>query len=80
MPAVFLLIIAILTTVAGPLIAGESQCFGTVSNAFANDSGSRVGSIRSAQQGYFTIEDRDAFSPEFKKIRVVTTVEYLLED
>jgi len=32
MPAVFLLIIAILTTVAGPLIAGESQCFGTVSN------------------------------------------------
>jgi hypothetical protein len=29
---VFLLIIAILTTGAGPLIAGESECFGTVSN------------------------------------------------
>jgi len=30
--------------------------------------------------GYFAIEDRDAFSPEFKKIRVVTTAEYFLED
>ncbi len=32
MPAVFLTNNCILTTVAGPLIAGESQCFGTVSN------------------------------------------------
>jgi len=47
---------------------------------FAKDSGSRVGAIRNAQQGYLQIEDRDAHSPEWKKIRVVTTVEYFLDE
>jgi hypothetical protein len=47
---------------------------------FAEDSESKVGKIRHASQGYFSISDRDRNSPEFKKIRVVTSVEYYLVD
>lgn len=47
---------------------------------FAKDSESRVGKIRNASQGFFSIEDRDRNSPDLKKIRVVTTVEYYLVD
>jgi hypothetical protein len=47
---------------------------------FAQDSGSKVGKIRQANQGLFSINDRDFNSPHKKKIRVVTTVEYYLED
>jgi len=47
---------------------------------FAEDSGSKIGKIRKATQGFFSINDRDRNSPDFKKIRVVTTVEYFLVD
>lgn len=47
---------------------------------FAEDSHSNVGRIKSATQGQFSIEDRDAFTPWIKNIRVVTTVTYYLED
>jgi hypothetical protein len=47
---------------------------------FAKDSGSKVGKIRSASQGLFTITDRDMNSPDKKNVRVVTTVEYYLND
>ncbi len=47
---------------------------------FAADSGSTVGGIRQARQGYFSIEDRDPFAPQYKRIRVVTTVEYFLTE
>ena len=48
-------------------------------NQFAEDSGSRVGAIRTARQGYFTITERDPSSPHVKLVRVVTTIDYDLE-
>lgn len=61
------------------MIAEATQDARRAAEQFASDSGSRVGDIRSAQQGYFSVEDRDAFSPQWKKVRVVTNVEYFLE-
>jgi len=47
---------------------------------FAEDSESKVGKIRQASQGYFSINDRDRNSPEVKRIRVVTSIQYYLVD
>ena len=46
---------------------------------FAQDSNSKVGRIRRATQGVLEIEDRDAASPEWKVLRVVTTVDFFLD-
>lgn len=46
---------------------------------FAEDSGSRLGSIRRASQGQFSITDRDASTPHIKKVRVVSTIDYNLD-
>ena len=47
---------------------------------FAKDSDSELGKIKKASQGQFSIEDRDANTPHIKRIRVVSTVEYYIED
>lgn len=46
---------------------------------FAEDADASVGAIRSARQGYFSVEDLDSYTPDIKQIRVVTNVEYLLD-
>ena len=45
---------------------------------FAKNSHSKIGKMRTASQGYFDIEDLDENTPQVKKVRVVTTVEYYL--
>ena len=47
---------------------------------FAKDSGSRVGKIKTANQGQITVEEADESTPQKKKIRVVSTVVYFLND
>jgi len=51
-----------------------------VAQKFARDSSSRLGRIRKARQGQFSITDRDRNTPYIKKIRVVSTIEYYLAD
>ncbi len=46
---------------------------------FAKDSGSKVGKMKTASQGQFSIEDQSS-TPFLKKVRVVTTIVYYLED
>jgi uncharacterized protein len=47
---------------------------------FATDSNSKLGGIKHASQGLFTVESRDANTPFIKHVRVVTSVEYYLNN
>ena len=47
---------------------------------FAKDSRSRLGKIKTANQGTFTIENRDSNTPYIKTVRVVTSVTYYLKN
>jgi hypothetical protein len=47
---------------------------------FAKASESKLGKIQTAGQGQFEIDDRDQNTPYIKKLRVVTTVTYALDD
>lgn len=47
---------------------------------FAKNSNSKLNKIVSADQGQFSIDDRDANTPYIKRVRVVTTVTYSLKD
>lgn len=68
------------------MVAAATRDARAAAEQFAEDSGSRVGRIREATQGYFEIEARDgesagwgsADSP-YKKVRVVTTVRFALD-
>ncbi len=47
---------------------------------FAENSKSKLNKIMTADQGQFSIDDRDSNTPYIKKVRVVTTVTYSLKD
>lgn len=51
-----------------------------VAEKFAIDSNSKLGKIKRASQGQFSIYARDRNNPHIKKVRVVSTVEYYLSD
>lgn len=75
-----------LNAIKPEMVAEATRDARAAAEQFAEDSGADVGTIRSATQGYFSIESRDgdgggwgvADTP-FKKVRVVTTVDFLLD-
>lgn len=69
-----------LNTIKPAMIEEATRNARTSAQKFADDSGSRLGKIRRASQGQFTVTDRDHNTPYLKKVRIVTTVEYYLKD
>jgi hypothetical protein len=74
-----------LNDIKPPMIAEATASAREGGEQFANDSGSALGGIRRATQGYFTILPRDQApgiqeaQQRHKTVRVVTTVEYFLK-
>lgn len=62
------------------MIAKATKNAREAAKKFADDSDSRLGKIKTASQGQFSIEDRDQYTPFIKKVRVVSTIEYYLKD
>ena len=66
------------------MVAAATRDARAAAEPFAKDSGAGVGGIKSATQGYFSIDARDGESSEggsdtpYKKVRVVTTVDFYL--
>ncbi len=79
-----------LNTIKPAMIAQATKDARSSAEQFARDSGTSVGSIKSASQGYFSIAARDGASEDgesggysaadspYKKVRVVTTIDFYL--
>lgn len=61
------------------MIEEATQNARVVAEKFATDSKSKLGGIKYANQGQFSISDRDDNTPYIKTIRVVTTIDYYLD-
>ena len=69
-----------LNSIKPEMIAEATRNAREAANKFAADSDSRLGKIKTATQGQFSITDSDQYTPYIKNIRIVTYVDYYLED
>lgn len=69
-----------LNTIKPGMIADATQNAREAAKKFADDSDSKLGKIKTASQGQFSIEDRDQYTPYIKRVRVVSTIVYYLKD
>lgn len=75
-----------LNDIKPPMVAEATKDARASAEQFAKDSGTSVGSIKQATQGYFSVEARDGDSgggwgvsdTPYKKVRVVTTIDFYL--
>lgn len=68
-----------LNSIKPDMIAEATKNAREAAAQFAKDSGSKVGKMKTASQGQFSIEDEPS-NPFIKKVRVVSTIVYYLED
>ncbi len=61
------------------MLAEAIQNARTSAEEFAKASGARVGSISRGNQGVIDITEKDPGSPEYKKVRVVSTLRFVLK-
>ena len=69
-----------LNSIKPEMIEAATKKAREVAEKFAKDSNSRLGKIKRARQGQFSITNRDSNTPYIKKVRVVSTLEYYLSD
>lgn len=62
------------------MIADATRNAREAANKFAEDSQSKLGKIKTASQGQFSIDDRDQYTPYIKQVRVVSSIQYYLKD
>jgi len=68
-----------LNTIKPEMLAEAIKNARDTASQFAENSGSLVGSVTRGNQGVFDITDKDPGSPEYKKIRLVSTLRFLLK-
>ncbi len=69
-----------LNSIKPEMIAQATKAAREAGLQFAKDSDSGLGKIKTAVQGQFSIDDRDSNTPYIKKVRVVSYIEFYLED
>ena len=69
-----------LNSIKPEMVAEATKNARKTAERFAADSDSKLGKIRTAEQGQFSIENRDPNTPWIKNVRVVSTVVFYLDD
>lgn len=69
-----------LNSIKPAMIAEATKNARVAAEQFAQDSGSKVGKMKTASQGQFSIEDTSSSTPYTQNVRVVSTIVFYLED